>query len=214
MAWRSAGLAAIGCAMAMAVIIDRIAIVVDNQVINDSDIAREIHMTDFINGDPLDTSAAARKKAASRLIDQALIRHEIQLGEYSRATPADAQSMLDEIRKQRYKTAAAYEAALHRYGITQAQLLEQLQWQMTVLQFIDQRFKPGIMISDAQIQQYYNRHAAQLTQAAGGRRPTLDEVRQQIEDTLAGEEVNKEFYAWLDQQRKQSSIEYHEAGLK
>ena len=200
--------------VAMAVIIDRIAIVVGTSVIKDSDIDREIRITDFVNGDRLDLSEAARKQAADRLIDQALIRKEIEVGEYAQATPADAEKMLAQIRKQRYRTEASFNSALKRYGVTEPQLLAQLRWQMTVLQFIDQRFRPGVLVSDEQINNYYNEHIAELTQANGGKRPTLDEARQQIENALTGEQVNQQFYAWLDQQRKQTNIEYHEPGLR
>lgn len=200
--------------LAMGVIVDRIAIVAGSNVIKDSDIDREIRMTDFLNADRLDVSEAARKKAADRLIDQALIRQELKVGEYAEATPADAEKMLAQVRKQRYRTDAAFSAALKKYGITQQQLLAQLRWQMTVLQFIDQRFRPGVLVSDEQVDAYYREHIAELAKANGGKRPTLDEARQDIENTLTGERVNEQFYAWLDGQRKQTNIEYHEPGLR
>ena len=61
-------------------IIDRIAIIVGKQVIKDSDITREIRLTSFLNTDPLDLGPGARRRAANRLIDQALIRNEMRLG--------------------------------------------------------------------------------------------------------------------------------------
>ncbi len=44
-----------------AVIIDRIAIVVGDSIVKDSDINRDIRVTSFLNGDPLDLSDKARK---------------------------------------------------------------------------------------------------------------------------------------------------------
>ena len=54
-----------------AAIIDRIAITVANQVITESQIDDEIRVTAFLNREPLDLSAAAKKQAAGRLIEQA-----------------------------------------------------------------------------------------------------------------------------------------------
>ncbi len=66
--------------LALAVIIDQIAIVVGSSIIKDSDIGRDIRVTDFLNKEPLNFSNAARKESASRLMDQIFIRHEINLG--------------------------------------------------------------------------------------------------------------------------------------
>ena len=63
-------------------VIDRIAVTLDNQIITESEVAREIRLTAFLNGDPLDFSPEARRKAAGRLVEQKLIRREIDLGRY------------------------------------------------------------------------------------------------------------------------------------
>jgi hypothetical protein len=49
-----------------AVIIDRIAIVAGNGIVKDSDIERDIRVTQFLNGQPLDLGLAARKAAIIR----------------------------------------------------------------------------------------------------------------------------------------------------
>ena len=64
--------------LSSATIIDRIAVVVGNGVVKDSDIDRDIRVTAFLNGEPLDFSASARKKSAAHLIDQIFIRREIR----------------------------------------------------------------------------------------------------------------------------------------
>ena len=62
--------------------IDRIAVVVGNQVITESEVILEARLTAFLNGQPLDLSAAPRRAAAERLVDQQLIRSEMQVGGY------------------------------------------------------------------------------------------------------------------------------------
>jgi hypothetical protein len=147
-------LASIPCS---AVIVDRIAVVVDDRVVKDSDITRDIRITDFLNGDPLDFSEPARKKSAQRLIDQQLIRREVTVGGYTKATPEEADNFLDSIIKQRFQgNHSEYEAALQKYGITGEQLHAQLVWQITVLHFIEQRFRPAVMDSGPGVEKRVN----------------------------------------------------------
>ncbi len=100
--------------LALAVIIDRIAIIVGNSIIKDSDIDLDLRVTDFLNGDPLDLSNASRKKAASRLIDQVFIRREVEIGDYPIATLQQADQQLAGIEKQRFRTDAAFQQALRQ----------------------------------------------------------------------------------------------------
>jgi parvulin-like peptidyl-prolyl isomerase len=195
-----------------AVIIDRIAITVGNSIVKDSDIARDLRVTDFLNNVPLDMSMASRKKAATRLIDQIFIRREIQVGDYPTATLEEADQQLDELKKQRFKSDATLNSALRRYGLTPLDLRTQFQWQLTVLRFIDLRFKPAVLVTDQEIQRYYQEHAAALQRQHPGK-ASLDDMTNEIRETLTEERVNKVFFAWLDDQRKSTKIVYLEEDL-
>jgi parvulin-like peptidyl-prolyl isomerase len=199
--------------IASAAIIDQIAIVIGNSIIKHSDIERDLRVTEFLNGDPLDLGNAARKKAASRLIDQVFIRREIQIGGYPSASLKQTDEQLARLERQKYKSSAAFEQALRRYRVSEIDLRTQLQWQLTILNFIDIRFKPAVMVTDEEIEKYYNEHAAALERQHPGR-ASLDEVREEIRNLIAGEKENQEFFKWLDDQRKNTNIEYLEASLK
>ncbi|HEY1950979.1 MAG TPA: hypothetical protein VGG97_28460 [Bryobacteraceae bacterium] len=190
--------------VASPVIIDRIAVVIGNSIIKDSEIAQDIRVTAFLNGEALDFSAAKRKKAANRLIDQIFIRREIRVGGYPSVTPQDADVQLNALKKQRFKTADAFEEELRRYGLTELALRTEFQWQLTVLRFIDVRFKPAVLVSDDEIEKYYRAHPNKSSLAA---------MHDQIADILTGEKVNQVFFAWLDQQRKDAKIQFQEGGL-
>jgi hypothetical protein len=190
--------------VAAPVIIDRIAVVIGTSIIKDSDIAEDIRVTAFLNGEPLDFSAATRKKAANRLIDQIFIRREIRVGAYPTVTPQEADTQLTELKQQRFKTAAAFEAALRRYGLTELALRTQFPWQLTVLRFIDVRFKPAVLVSDDEIEKYYRPHPS---------KSSLADRHDRISDILTGEKVNQVFFAWLDQQHKDAKIQFQEGGL-
>jgi hypothetical protein len=120
-------------------IVDRLAVVVDRAAIKQSDIAREIRITAFINAEKPDFSVAEQKKAVSRLIDQAILRKEIGTAGYPEPDSAQVDQLVRQIR-QRYRTEAAFRQALADYRLTAEELMDHLRWQETVLQFIALRF--------------------------------------------------------------------------
>ena len=193
-------------------ILDRVAIVVDqDDIIKDSDIDRDLHATEFLNGEPPSTSLAERKKTAAHLIDQVFIRQEIRIGDYPIATTEEADRQLEQLEKQRFHSEAALTANLSKYDLTLADLREQFRWQLTVLDFIDARFKPAVLVSEESVDQHYKAHLQQLRKDSP--KATEAQLRQAARDTLTEEQVNKLFFAWLDQHRHDAKIRFLEEKL-
>jgi hypothetical protein len=190
------------CGLHAAVVIDRIAVVVGNHAVKLSDIERDLRVTEFLNREPLNLSPDARRKAAERQIDQQIIRQEIATGGYQRASDTEAQTMLRQLERDRFGgSAARLKQALQQYGLTEDELRQQLVWQLTVLRFIDQRFRPGVLVTDDEIQAYKKQH------------PQMAD--EQIRETLEGERINQEFETWLDGARKRMTrIEYRDEAFK
>lgn len=184
------------------VVIDQIAAVVNRHPIKTSDIERDIRLTDFLNQAPLKFDNAAKKAAEERLIDQQLIRNEISSGGYRRASDADANQLLQQIRRDRYgDSETRLNRALEQYGLTGEELRAQLLWQLTVLRFINDRFRAGVMVTDEEVQQYYEQHRSQF------RAPLAAETAS-IRNSLEGEQVNQQFDEWLTNARRDATIEY------
>ncbi|HLK66888.1 MAG TPA: hypothetical protein VKU19_25820 [Bryobacteraceae bacterium] len=127
-------------AAASAAVVDRVAVVVGKTVITESEVVQEVRLTEFQNGQPLDLGPQQRRDAAGRLVDQQLIRSEMAAGSYPKPTPGDAQAVLQKFRQEHYPSAAEFQAALTRYGITEQQLQEHLLWQLSAVRFADLRF--------------------------------------------------------------------------
>jgi hypothetical protein len=195
------------------VMLDRIAIVVQNAIIKDSDIDRDLRVTDFLNDTPVVIDSATRKASANRLIDQTFIRDEILSGDYPRATLQDADKQIAAFEKERFHSQAAYQAALRRAGISEEDVRLHVQWQLTVLNFIDNRFKPAAYVSDEEVTAYYKEHETALKRQFQAR-SSLNELRAEITSRLAAEKVNQLFFAWLDGQRKNGHVDYHEVSLR
>ena len=101
----------------------------------------------------------------------------------------------------------AYKHALASYGISEDDLKARLQWQLTVLRFIDVRFRSSANVTDDEIQKYYAEHQQQFGGDSNAARPKIEEI-------LTGEHTNKAFYEWLDERRKAATIRYLEDSLK
>jgi len=135
-------------------IIDRIVVSVGNQVVTASEVRRDIQMAAFLNGVEPDFSPDSRHKATERLIEQKLIRKEIEVGRYPGPSAAETDPLLQQVREQRFQSNEEYLQALQKYGISEPDLKAQLLWQLTLLRFIDFRFRvPGETASGAQANQ-------------------------------------------------------------
>jgi len=172
-----------------------------------------VRVTEFLNDEPLDLGNKARRDAAKRLIDQAFIRQEIQVGDYPRAGWDEADEQIARLKKDRYKTQAAFDQALARYGLVEPDLRFEFQWQLTVLRFIDLRFRPAVLVKDEEVEQYYREHSPALRKA-NPEDSSIDALREQVRDILVGEKVNQLFFSWLDDHRKEGKVEIAEESLR
>ncbi len=194
-------------------IIDRIAISVGNQVITESQIEEEIRLTAFLNEEQPNLDAEGRKQAAGRLIEQTLVRREMDFSHYPLPALSDAAQPL-EILKARYKTDAEYQQALDSYGISEDGLKRRLWWQATFLRFIDYRFRPGIQIPDADVRAHYQQQLDKWKQDGVNPVPGLEEVRSSIERTLTEQRIDQAVDRWLADTRTQVTIRFHDEALQ
>ena len=189
-------------------VIDQIAVVVGNSVITESEILREIRLTAFLNGAPLDFSPAAKRKTAERLVEQRLVANEISGSLYPLPSQAPAQEMLKQI-KDRFPNPAAYQQELLRVGVSEEELKAHLARQLATLSFLDFRFRPGIQIGEDEMRKYFDeRLAPDLRKAQPGAPLSLNDFRPQVQEALVGERIDTASDAWLKEVRNRTRIEF------
>jgi hypothetical protein len=194
--------------LAGTVIVDRVAVIVDKHALKLSDIQRDLRVTEFLNREPPQIGPEAMRKSAERLIDQTIIAEDMARGGYARPPESEADGTLQQLARDRFGgSGARMRNELARYSLTEAGLREQLLWQLTVLRFIDERFRPGVPIGDDEVLSYYDQHLAELKRQYPNdyRFETLEP---QIRQSLEGGAVNQNFEEWLDASRKRAHIEY------
>lgn len=169
-----------------AVLLDRIAVTAGKDVITESEIDEEIRVTAFLNKQPLDFSPAAKRQAAERLIDQDLIRRDMELTNGPQPEASEADKLLAQIKRERFANDAEYRQALARYGITGDELNKHMLWQLAALRYTEFRFNAGNKTPQ----------------------PRTDE------DGLQTAGIDQQMDAWLKEERSRIRIVYHEEALK
>lgn len=168
-------------ALCSGAVVDRVAVVIDKKVFTESEVLDELRVTEFINNQPLDLNPAARRAAAEHLVDQELIRRDLQNSGYPQPSPSEADALVRKFRQERFHSVAEFRAALQKYGISEEQLKKRLLWQLTVLRFTDLRFRP--------LQPDSNSQSADRAASDG-----------------AATSVDQQLDAWLKQTRADSKI--------
>ena len=193
---------------ARAEIIDRIAVSVGNGIITMSDLDTEIRVTAALNGVQPDFSPTNKRATANRLVEQKLIRRELELSKYMLPDPSAAQPLFEDFLK-------AHPDAPAAYSVTEQQIQDALLWQLTLLRFIEVRFRPGVQVSDRDIAEYFDKVVKPAAQAGHPDEPvSLEDYRKQIEETLTGQRTDKEVDTWLKDARKRTDIVFHEEVLQ
>ncbi len=183
------------CACAAAEIVDRIAVSVGNGVITREEVRREIRLTAFLNGEALDTGASPMRAAAERLIEQLLVRKEVELAHYPSPGTVEIEPLMKNLDLKK----------LPAYGLTEEDLRIHFTWQVQLLRFVDFRFRPGVQVSSAEIQEFFEKKI--LPSKPG---VALDDVRTEIERILTSEQVDKQLDAWISEARNRSRIEFRD----
>ena len=196
-------------------IIDRIAVSVGNRVITTSDLDREIRVTAFLNGVKPDFSTAAKRTTADRLVEQKLIRIELENARYPTPAASEVEPELAAFKMKFFPDDAAYQQALAATGITEQDVKDEMLWQRTLLLFIEVRFRTGVQVSDAEIQDYFDRTVTPAARLAHPTEtPKLEEYHDQIEQTLIGQKVDRDMDTWLQAARRRTQIVFHQEAIQ
>ncbi|MCU0240917.1 MAG: hypothetical protein MUF51_00680 [Vicinamibacteria bacterium] len=161
------------------VIVERILAVVDEDPITQSDAQIEQHL-----------KGSSRADALEALIDERLMYRE------ARRFP-QAVALRDE-------ETQAFETLWKKHGDQSASALRRIAHrQVTIVKYIDSRFRPQIRISREALRQRYERlHAAQSAP------PPLESVAGEIQERLIEEQLNERIEGWIRELRSLARIRY------
>lgn len=198
---------------AQAEILDRVAVSVGTRVITESELIEQIRVRALIEGTQPKFDEDSKRDAADKLIQQTLIRREMDTSRYAPTEASLADQLLANFKRDRFPNEEAYQKALKDSGLREQDLRSAFVWQLTVLRFVEFRFRPGIQIPAEELREYYEtRYLPEWRKAAkAGEMPKpFEEVESTIESILTQERIDNALDRWLSQTRAQSNIKIRE----
>lgn len=201
-----AGLCLILSAPAQGEIVDRVAAVVNEQVITLSDLLWAIRY----RGVPIPDDPTARRDFLldnlTELVEQKLIAREASQTPGIQVTAEDVDNRIAAYRAQ-FPDEKAFSEHLSRMEMTRSDLRELVSRQLAVLQFLKVRFEPFIIILPDQIQEYYEQELVPELRSGGQTPPPLEVVEEQIRQILTLERTNTELNRWVGNARRKADVE-------
>lgn len=206
----------LGAAVCSAEIIDRVAATVGNLIITQSAIVEQLRVAAFLNGQRADESAANRRRMAERMVEQTLIRREMEISRYDAPTADEVDKMLAPIRKAHGGTSETLAAALRSHGIDEQALRRNLVLQLATLRFIEVRFRPGASVAEGEIEIYYRDNFLPEWQRANPEKPPplIEEMHDVIEDQLRRAKIDQALDEWLKESRSRTRIAFFEEAFR
>jgi hypothetical protein len=191
-------------------VIDRIVATVNGRIILQSDWNDALAYEAFISGKSLQQfTAADRKGALDRLVDQELLRQQIpdkdpqfELGEQT------TNAKLQEVRAQfpGTETDQAWHSLLARNNLSEDELKSHVVMQLKILRLIDERLTSTIQIDDKNIEDYYNQTFLPQLRKTGAKEPPLADVTPKIRELLTQQKLNDALKEWLQNLHDSSAI--------
>jgi hypothetical protein len=198
---------------ASAEIIDRLAITVAREAVTELQLDEELRVTAFLNRKPIIRDLNTRRAAAGRLLEQLIVKREMEVNRYPPPEEQDLNKYFDQIRGE-FRDLAEFAQALATYGLTESALRDHLALQLTTLRFIEFRFKPEIDVSDAEIQAAFKGETATSNAAHSGTRSNLGPSRESIRRALVEERIDRALETWLQERRRRAHIVYVDSSLQ
>ena len=194
-----------------AVIIDRMAVSVGNRVITESDLIREIRVTAFLNGAEPDLSPAGKRATADRMVEQELIRTELETSRYPLPAAAEVAAGAREVQTGALPDAAEYQrAGCRRPASPNRTSKTSCCGSARCCGSSRSASAPRVQVSDQDIQDYFDKVVEPAAKAAHPGQPVaLEDFRDRIEQTLTGQREDREMDTWLKEARRRTEIVYH-----
>jgi hypothetical protein len=192
---------------AAAVIIDRVAAVVEKEVITLSEIEQLIKVR-FLERQAEESEDRYRRRVLESMIAQALrYRDVLRFGAQDVSKDAIEARLLE--MQRRFPSEPAFEAALAETEVTLDELRALIKRQLQVEAYIEERFSPLIFVPLDQIEAYYRDTWAPQRVQRGLAIPPLSEVREEIRSLLKAERLQEEIRKWTDQLRARVNVDIY-----
>ncbi|MGA8810422.1 MAG: hypothetical protein WB973_21335 [Thermoanaerobaculia bacterium] len=194
-------------APAHAVTVDRIAAVIDRQVLTVSEVNQMAELRFFprVAGRNDDDY---RHDILEALIAQALRYRDVERFGAQDIPKDSIEARLMEIQR-RFASPAELDAALARAELTSDELRALIKRQLQVEAYIQERFAPMVFVANEDIADYYNGPWRQQRVARGLAVPPLNDVREEIRALIRSRQLDQQIETWTTQLRARANVDVY-----
>src|SRR5438132_10534678 len=205
--FRVAPLLAASCSPHPAATIDRIAALVDRQVLTVSEI-RQMAEIRFFPRAAGQSDDDYRRAILDSLIAQALRFRDVQRFGAEDVSKDSIEARLLQIQK-RFASPAEFDTALQRAELSLDEVRALIKRQLQVESYVQDRFAPMIFVSTDEIEKYYNGPWSQQRRQRGLPMPPLAEVQDEIRTLLKSTQLQQEVDKWTTELRSHANVDIY-----
>jgi hypothetical protein len=192
---------------APAAIVDRIAALVDRQVITVSEVSQMAEIR-FFPRKAGQSDDDYRHDILESLIAQALRFRDVERFGAEDIPKDSIESRFLDIQK-RFPAAADFAAAMQRAELSPDEVRALVKRQLQVEAYIQERFAPMIFVSTDEIEAYYRGEWSQQRRQRGLPIPPLAEVTEEIRTLLKSNRLQSEIDRWTTQLRARANVDIY-----
>jgi peptidyl-prolyl cis-trans isomerase SurA len=203
--------AATPAAQGQGVVIDRVVAVVNEDLILESDVDEERRFEEI---QPLRASTdSTRAKIIERLVDRDLILQQAALQPEDAVSDQELDAQLATMRRDipackqfQCETDEGWKKFLDSHGFSVEEFRKRWRQRMELLKFIEERFRNGVKITDAEAKTYYEKTMLPEYAKRNVTPPSLEVVQKRIQEILLQQQVGALLEDWLKSLRAQGSV--------
>jgi hypothetical protein len=192
---------------AHATTVDRIAAVIDQQVLTVSEVS-QMAETRFLPRVAGRSDDDYRHDILDALIAQALRYRDVERFGAQDIPKDSVEARLIEIQR-RFSSPADFDAALRRTELTLDEFRALIKRQLQVEAYIQERFAPLIFVANEDIAVYYNGTWRQQRVERGLPIPPLNDVREEIRTLIRSRQLDQQIETWTKQLRARANVDVY-----
>jgi hypothetical protein len=185
--------------------VDQILVIVNDDVITRSDLLWSLALDPAAPNPAAPVSPDVLRQKLDVMIDERLIQQEAARIPSSEVTRDEVIKKRTELIS-RFKSEAAFRDRVGSVGLTPEKIFDLLRQRILIERFVDFRFQTFVLVTEPEIQRYYDQRLVPEIRAKGQVPPPLDKVRDDINSVLKAEKVNEEIDRWLNVVRQRADI--------
>jgi hypothetical protein len=199
-------LAALLTLPASAVTVDRIAAVIDRQVVTVSEISQMVEVRFFPR--LAASEEDYRREVLDALIAQALRFRDVERFGAQDITADTIEARVMEIRG-RFPSEAEFNAALARTELTLDEVRALARRQLQVEAYIQERFAPLVFVTNEEIAEYHSGPWTRARRERGLPVLPLSEVREEVRTAVRSSRLQTEIEKWTTQLRARANVDVY-----